>query len=266
MDSTKRTRRWNGGLAVAVTIAMLGCGAADEAPDVQPATSRRVSVDHIPNNPPGGRWIAPANQAAEFVRRFEKTGETIMVGVGLARLVALAYDVHPHDVVVPQADREATYDAIVKPAPGEADTSYAMLRTLLRDHLGLIATPQVAETMCMVLKPVASGVLIEPSQSQAGELDLQKGRLAARGATMAQLIELLRRDARRPIVDETGLPEHYDFVLEWDPGKGAYAFLQALGDIGLQLEAGVRDAERWIVVRTEGGWPARGRAAPGAEK
>ncbi len=207
-----------------------------------------MSVDHIPADPPGGRWIAPGKQTTDFVRRFEKTGETILVGVSLARLVGLAYDVNQHDVVVADADRAMTFDVIVKPPPGKADTSYAMLRELIRDELGLVLKPRRVEGACMILEPQPGGLPLAPSDSREGRLDLERGQLVARGVTMAHFIEFLRRDVKRAIVDETGLPEHYDFVLEWDPGKGAYAFLQALGDIGLRLEAGVREIDRWVVV------------------
>ena len=86
---------------------------------------------------------------------------------------------------------------------------------------------------------------------------MQEGRLTARGVTMAQLIELLQRDVERSIVDESRLPKTYDFVLQWDPGKGAYAFLQALGDIGLELEAGTRKVDRYFVATTRQGSAAR---------
>ena len=39
-------------------------------------------------------------------------------------------------------------------------------------------------------------------------------------------------------------------MLQWDPGKGAYAFLQALADIGLRMEARVRKVDRYFVAST----------------
>ena len=68
---------------------------------------------------------------------------------------------------------------------------------------------------------------------------------------MAQLIELLGKGSKLPVVDETNLPERYDYLLEWDTGKGAYAFIQALGDIGLKLSPGTRPVESLVVTEAD---------------
>jgi len=225
----------------------LACDSAQTPDETEPA---RVSLDHIPANPPGGRWMAQSDNAADFVRRFEQSGETILVGVPLARVIALAHDIHPGDVVLPPWGREIALDAIVKPPRGEADRSFEILREMLREDFGWVVARREVALRAMVLEPAPGSVPLEPSRSEEGFLELKSGRLTARGATIAQLIELLRRDVESPIVDESRLPGRYDFVLQWDPGKGAYAFLQALADIGLRMEARVRKVDRYFVAST----------------
>lgn len=227
-----------------------GC---EDAPNVSPVDAPRETAEaispfaHIKPQPPGGKWIATARNQQNFVRRFKETGTVYLVGVSVARLVAEAYGASPGDVVWNPESAEAHFDVVVRPEDGSPETAQRMLRSLIAERLGLEVKRAQTKRMSMVLAPAQSGVLLEPSSSRAGTLELGEGRLRAVGASIAQLVELLGRDSRIPIVDETGLQDRYDYLLEWDTTKGAYAFIQSLGDIGLALSPGMRVVESLVV-------------------
>jgi len=239
------------GLAVFGCALALACAdsATEDAPHENAGVG--VSLDHIPRLSPGGRWLALAKRRVDFVREFEQSGQLYLVGVPLVRLVAIAYEVHPSMVAVDPANRGDYFDAVVYPLAGESGRTCEMLRELLHDELGIRAIRTHTSVVSMVLMEAPTGAFLEPSNSRAGILELEAGRLRAEGASIAQLIELLRADSLRPVVNETRLPDRYDFLLEWDPRKGAYAFIQSLRDIGLVVEAATRELEQMVVVQAE---------------
>ena len=68
-----------------------------------------------------------------------------------------------------------------------------------------------------------------------------KARMKGRDVPMAELASNLASQLGRFVVDQTGLPEHYDFVLEWDPDQsadtiGPSIFTALREQLGLRLE------------------------------
>ena len=125
-----------------------------------------------------------------------------------------------------------------------------MLRALITEQLELEVRREREQAMSGVLSPAPGGVPLEPSSSNRDLLELREGELRAVGSRISRLVYLLRDNSEIPIVDETSLKQHYDFLLEWDPNRGAYAFIQSLGDVGLMLMPGVREVEHLIVTRS----------------
>ncbi len=115
----------------------------------------------------------------------------------------------------------------------------------------------------MVLSPAPNGVPLALSKSRRGLLELREGELRSIGSPISSLVYLLREDSEIPVVDESLLDGHYDYLLEWDPKKGAYAFIQSLADVGLALVPGVREVEHLMVTRA--GVAPGGPAEIGAE-
>ncbi len=202
---------------------------------------------HIKAQPPGGKWIAEARMQRNLVREFKGTGTIYLVGVSLGRLIAVAHGAEISKVLVAKKDMATYYDVVVRPEDTAPGTARSMLRSLVSDRLGLNVRTATEKRMTMVLSPAPGGVLIEASGSNEGILDLEEGQLRAVGADIAQLIALLGKNSKVPVVDETELPGRYDYLLEWDASNGAFAFIQSLGDIGLMLSPGLRPVESLVV-------------------
>lgn len=202
---------------------------------------------HIEAQPPGGQWIGEATTKRNLVREFKGTGTIYLVGVSLGRLVAVAHNAEISKVLVAKKDMAAYYDVVVRPEGTAPGTARSMLRSLVTNRLGLNVRRSTEKRMTMVLGPAPGGVLIDDSGSNEGILELKEGQLRAVGSDIAQLIALLGKDSKVPVVDETELPGRYDYLLEWDTRKGAFAFIQSLGDVGLMLSPGMRLVESLVV-------------------
>ncbi|MCH7601066.1 MAG: TIGR03435 family protein [Myxococcales bacterium] len=237
-----------------LVMTIVACGEPEPTPTsdaASPDVPAASAFAHISPQPPGGKWLAPAKNRQNLVKEFRKSGTLYLVGVTLSRLSAVAYGVHPRDIVLGDSVESSDFDAVVHPRDGSVETARHMLRDLIRTQLGLEARPQRKQAMVMILGPHPAGTPLQPSASRRGLLELGKGELRATGSTMSQLVDLLREDSKIPVIDETGLAEHYDYLLEWDPKKGAYAFIQSLGDVGLALSPALRHVESLLMIRAE---------------
>lgn len=250
VSRTRTIRHQATACLVVVALVLSACGDEPNEPSLDSTAEQSGVVSpfaHIKRQPPGGKWIAQARNQRNFVREFKGTGTIYLVGVSLARLVSVAHEVEPSEVLVDAKDADAHFDVVVRPEDGAPDTARKMLRVLITQQLGLEVSRKNAKRMTMVLSAAPSGVLLEPSASNEGTLDLTEGQLRAVGSSIDQLTALLGKDSKIPIVDATQLGDRYDYLLEWDTTKGAYAFIQALGDIGLQLSPEVRAVESLVV-------------------
>lgn len=234
-----------GVIATAVgCLLLLACGTDDKLNHEATEAAAKSPFAHIAPQDPGGKWLAPAKNKQDLVREFRSTGTLYMVGVPLARLIAVAYGVHPRDVMI-EADEAPTHvDSVVRPLENTPGAARKMLRSLIGEQLALGVTRRRTTSTAMVLGLAPSGVLITPSESRDELLVLTAGQLKSVGSTISQLVDLLRDDSKIPVIDETNLTGHYDYLLEWDVGKGAYAFIQSLGDIGLALNPAAREVEQ----------------------
>jgi uncharacterized protein (TIGR03435 family) len=237
-------------VALGAILVLSSCDGAsrDDAPGVAAKGEHTTSpFAHIKAQPPGGKWIAEARTQRNLVREFKGTGTLYLVGVSLGRLIAVAHSAEISKVLIAKKDMAAYYDVVVRPEDTTPGTARLMLRSLVTDRLGLTVRPATEMRMTMVLSPAPGGVLIEASGSNEGILDLEEGQLKAVGSDITQLIALLGKDSKVPVVDETELPGRYNYRLEWDASKGAFAFIQSLGDIGLMLSPGLRPVESLVV-------------------
>ena len=247
---TRMVERWGAIAALLLLLFAMACGEGDGSgflglDDEDP--SEKTPFAHIKPQPPGGKWIGRAKNRQNFFREFKKTGTIYLVGVSLTRLIAVAHDAEPKEVVIGKKTASLHVDAVVRPKDRSRDTAREMLRSLITERLGLVVEYAPATRMTMVLERAPGGVVLEPSASTEGMLQLVEGELRSSGSRISQLVELVGKDSLVPVVDETGLIERYDYLLQWDKKRGAYAFIQALGDIGLTLNPAQRRVDSLVV-------------------
>lgn len=179
--------------------------------------------------------LQPVERRMERIERDPIKGELGILGAPLETQIAIAYDVHPLDVIYrAPLPRKQLFDAHVRAADGSLETAEHALRELLAESFDFRARTITRKTHVAVLRRLPDWPPLTPSTA-ATSLQQRPGRIAATGAPIDALIAFLRPIAAQPIVDETELNRRYDFVLEWDTQSEPYALVQAFGDLGLEL-------------------------------
>jgi uncharacterized protein (TIGR03435 family) len=189
--------------------------------------------------PRAGYWLLPR---VEGPQRFRAR-------IQVERLIEWAYNVREFQVVGgPAWIREGRFRFAVEATAGQpstADQIRMMLQRLLADRFQLKLHRETRELSVYALVPGRNGPKLRESatapKNGKGAIDIGKGELLGRGATMANFVEILTDNLDRPVLDKTGLTEHYDFALhydqsslvDWRLGPALFALVQ---DIGLRLE------------------------------
>jgi uncharacterized protein (TIGR03435 family) len=164
----------------------------------------------------------------------------------LKSLISLAYDLRVDQVLKGPAwiDSE-TYDVYAKAeSPVSPERIRAMLATLLRDRFKL-RTHDSTEVMAVYSLVLSSkGPTLKASQkgtqpSSLAPIQIDTDRVVARGCTMALFAGFLTRQLGRPVLDNTGLNDSYDFQVHYEESdsaeESASSLLSSLHDIGFRL-------------------------------
>jgi len=192
------------------------------APAFEVASVKRFT----PQVRPGIRAIARSDSARS---QFQISGTRVSTSGNLMRLVAASYGLEPFRVSQSQewADKWATSEVyeIDARAPGDAIPTLLqvrqMMQTLLaeRFQLKLSRRNQVMPVYNLVVAP--GGAKMKPSALTDPPLTRDEGsggvhlRLRCLNLSMADLVELVRRQFDRPLLDKTGLAGGFDFSLEY---------------------------------------------------
>ncbi len=201
--------------------------------------AQSFEVATIKPTPPdwkGGRYIRM--QSAHVLEARNQSVRT---------LVASAYNVSPLAISgVPDWTVDDRYDIVAK-TPGEKhpslDEQMAMLRTLLTERFQLQFHRETKEMSVYALTVAPKGgtkikaTAISEDATPEGPRTLifsirpDGVLLPARYATMGEFAAVLQRGAmNRPVIDQTGLKERYDFDLDWLPDESQFGGLRMQPD------------------------------------
>jgi uncharacterized protein (TIGR03435 family) len=201
----------------------------------------------IPDPPPPPVRMAPdANPAFEVAtirpsdpaRREQiitlRGAEVITTNVTLHDLINLAYWLHPKQLTGGPAWTESEkYDMTGKPdVPGQpnVDQMKVMIQKLLADRFQLKFHREKRELPAYAVGIAKTGAKITKSQDDPKGLPgFYFGRAAAgttltfRNSPMSQVTAILQNFLDKPVVDQSGLSEKYDFTLTFtlDPAQAA---------------------------------------------
>ncbi len=243
-----RATIWIGASVAFSILSIAGCGEANVEDEAKHDSVAVSPFAHLTRPSLGSVSIARAKNTTDFIRRFPQAGEIFLVGVPIDRLIGEAYGKHPKDIVFKGARPKGSYyDVIVRAKDRRLETAQEMLREAVRDKLQIETHVESRESMTLVLTRLPGEPVLHPSDKFRHTLELRAGRLQAIGSPLTQLIQRIRDGTKYPVVDNTNLLDRYDYVLEWDPKAGAYAFLQALEDLGLNLILETRTVEVLVV-------------------
>jgi uncharacterized protein (TIGR03435 family) len=228
-----------------LTLGLVSCEPGDREPVatvVPPLTAgadaaeeqRRIAA--IARPPAGALRFSESGDARKVARRSPKSGIVFLLAAPLGDHAGYAYGVPPAEVVSSMSlDMQRRYDAVIHPADGSVETARSMLREHLESRFGFEAGVGQREVEAMILRQMHQFSPLPPSTARTSSFEAEAGELRAVGVPISRLVEFLSQSSSMPVLDETGLGERYDFVIQWDTRSGAYAFLQAVNDLGLEI-------------------------------
>jgi uncharacterized protein (TIGR03435 family) len=173
-----------------------------------------------------------------------------------------AYDVTAYQVSGPDWLSSARFDiSATSPVAATTDEVRTMWQALLVDRFKIELHRETRVLPVYALVVAKSGPKMQPvdAEGQSGTWE-GKGRLTAKKASMPKFAEVLSRRMDRPVLDETGLTDTYDFVLDLirDDDHSASgvnfggAIFTALQDqLGLKLEAKKAPVEILVIDHAE---------------
>ena len=178
--------------------------------------------------------VRPPNALITAVGGSPSGPRVTLEAMSLSNLISWAWDVKPWQVAGGPAwagvQKDATvlesgtrrFDIAAK-AEGEGARPigelHAMMRSLLAERFQLAVHTEMRETRVYAMTIDKGGSRLGAgSPDGPGVIRMNGGgRITATGATIPQLINWFSNanGVDRPVIDRTGLTQHYDFALEW---------------------------------------------------
>jgi bla regulator protein blaR1 len=216
---------------------------------------------------------APANPNGSTFEFLQGGGLRVEYGT-LRGLIESAYDVRDYQITGgPSWLNVDRYDVTARSEPGSAEVSRAeemaatrlKLRALLAERFQLAVHRETRESQEYALDVEKSGskVITAESVLPNARTGIQStcGRMTGTQASMANLVFVLSRQLRRPVIDRTGLKDRYNFELNWTPDvapcigaadNNAPSIFTALREqLGLRLDSIKGPVETIVVDRAE---------------
>jgi uncharacterized protein (TIGR03435 family) len=173
-------------------------------------------------------------------------GSVVMRNVPLRMIIEDAYDLKRYALTAPdwldnqRFDINARADAKVK-----QEELRLMLQSLLAERFQLKTHRESKEMSAYVLLPAKSGFKLKPAEGSGSGINSSRGagkaKATCRHVSMARLADFLSGRVDHPVVDQSGIPDAYDFTLEWSPEQntedpGPSIFTALSEQLGLRLE------------------------------
>ena len=144
----------------------------------------------------------------------------------LSELIKFAFGIHSKQVIGgPSWMESEKFDIMAKPdTPGVPNATQlrTMVQKLLEERFGLAYHREKKDLSAYVITVDKAGLKIAKVEGNRGNLPGFGGRgpgaVGVFNSTMAEFADFLQaRVMDRPVVDQTGLTDRYDFTLEWRP-------------------------------------------------
>jgi uncharacterized protein (TIGR03435 family) len=161
-----------------------------------------------------------------------------MVNYNVNDLLSDAYGLHARQIIGAPAwfDTELYDIDGVPDVPGEPSDKQAdrMLQKLLADRFALKFHHEQRELSVFAITVAKGGPKMTVSAAGQGNEDVfefgRLGDLTARNITMDEFAKEMQGSVTdRPVVDRTGLTEHYDFRLRWTPDDSQFVQFRSAG-------------------------------------
>ena len=216
-----------GGRELPFTLEHVNADAAWEIPKATPALSL---MD--PKLQPGYEvaTIKPSNPDQQG-RGFNLNGRHLLArNFTVEGLIALAYNLHSTQVVGgPDWIKTDRFDMDILPdheGLPSIDQARGIVRKILADRFALKFHDDSKELSVYVLSVAKTGPKFTKSGSDPSSppgLGGPPGNMRVRNASMAEFAQVMQGNVLdRPVLDQTGLKDRYDFAFKWTPDESQY--------------------------------------------
>ncbi len=167
--------------------------------------------------------------------QFLPGGRFVVTNVALIYIVQNVYKLRDYQVVgdprwmaIINDGYSARYNIEAKAADAATeDQMREMAKALLAERFQLKVHRETRDLSVYALIPAKNGIKLQPSKDDAKAglggaiLLMDRGWIQGNRISMTSLVQMLSRSVDRPVVDQSGFPEPFDFRLTWTPDTGA---------------------------------------------
>jgi uncharacterized protein (TIGR03435 family) len=213
----------------------------------------------LPWKAPQVAILPPKNPAMQNILHGSPDGlKWVGIGVPVQTIAWIAYDSRPARIVFDTPRTTERYDFITS----LEQQSLEALQRELKSVLGFTGRREVRETDVLFLtiqSPDAPG--LKPATSRGTQNWRQAGRyycddvpLSSTNRALQGLAGFLEQAFNRPVIDQTGLTQHFNIDLRWDarhPRQREAVKEAILNQLGLELVPGRESVEMLVMEKAE---------------
>jgi len=168
-------------------------------------------------------------------------------GVDAGTALAIAWDLHPEQVLVPSAVRDRRLQLVASEAGASEDALRRRLREPLLAELGVAVREERRTLRVGVLRDApGDGGRLRPAGSERPFVLYRPSYESADDRPFAELVAGLREVLDLPVVDETGLGGRWDWRISWQEGVEAVREL-VREQLGMELAIEEREVPVLVV-------------------
>jgi uncharacterized protein (TIGR03435 family) len=171
----------------------------------------------------------------------------VMRNWSLREIVLKAYDLKDYALNAPDWLASPRFDINASAAGTMTEAEmHQMLQSLLAERFQLKSHRESRLTPAYVLLPAKGGFKLTPGNGDGSNINWSSGpgnpKATCTQISMVRLAGFLSGQVDRPVVDQSGIPDAYDFALEWsreqNAGDAGPSISTALKEqLGLRLES-----------------------------
>lgn len=182
------------------------------------------------------------------------------------QILPLAFDVRYDRILTNSPLPEGKYDFTITQPRGTDESLTILLQQALKSAFGLTGTRETNDAEVLLLKVKetnAKGLVVSPTPGSSFRYG--PGNVSGTDVSLGGIVNALETLLKQPVIDETGLTNHYDVTLKWDEkspdNPNPEGLKQAVREqLGLELVPGVRPVEMVRITSVKENQKASGSA------
>ena len=183
-------------------------------------------------------------------------GKFTFIGARVVNMICAGYDVDESRIIANSNLPNERFDAVINVPTNQVDAGRNWMRSAVEATFGLRVQRESREMNVWVLtvtRPNAEHLTVTLSTGgSSARSDSASGKVESMNMPISSVVGTLQELLKTPVIDETGLTNHYDWTLEWDAKSNQRDSNDELrravrSELGLQLTPAKRLIEVIVV-------------------